>query len=95
MEDINIKGLSLGEDREEKGFCFDLDEEGDEVGDLRWCLVGQFLCDRPIHLNSMRSKVTYIWRPVKGVTIKKEDEGLFLFNFDHVLDMEVVLTGGP
>ncbi|XP_058746288.1 uncharacterized protein At4g02000-like [Vicia villosa] len=94
MADVNIEGLSLGEDREEEGFCFDLDEEGDEVGDLSWCLVGRFLCDRPIHLNSMRSKVADIWSPVKGVSIKKADEGLFIFNFDHVLDMEAVLTGG-
>ncbi|XP_058784806.1 uncharacterized protein At4g02000-like [Vicia villosa] len=43
----------------------------------------------------MKKRVADMWRSVKGVTIKKALEGLFLFQFSHRLDMEVALKGGP
>ncbi|XP_058759671.1 uncharacterized protein LOC131632982 [Vicia villosa] len=95
MSTPNLEDLSLHEEVDDEGFCFEVDEEGDEVGGLRWCLVGRFLCDRPIHLNSMKARVADMWRPVKGVSIKKAKEGLFLFQFDHKLDMESAINGGP
>lgn len=75
MSTLNLEDLSLHEEREEEGFCFEVDEEGDEVGVLRWCLVGRFLCDRPIHVNSMKARVADMWRPVKGGVNKKSKGG--------------------
>jgi hypothetical protein len=96
MDHPNLDGLSLhGEEEEEEGFRFDFDEEGDEQVDLRWCLVGRFLCDKAIHFNSMRVRMADLWKPVKGVTIKEAKLGTFLFHFAHPLDMEAVLNGGP
>ncbi|XP_058726793.1 uncharacterized protein At4g02000-like [Vicia villosa] len=95
MADLNVNELSLEGDEEEGGFCFDVDEDGEEVGDLRLCLVGRFLCDKPIHVMSMKKRVADMWRPVKGVIIKQAMEGLFLFQFSHKLDMEAALRGGP
>jgi hypothetical protein len=40
--------------QEEEGFVFDLEEGEEEVVDFRWCLVGRFLGDRSIHVNSMK-----------------------------------------
>jgi hypothetical protein len=94
MASPNLEGLSIHEE-EEEGFTFDLEEEGDEQVDLKWCLVGRFLCDRPIHFKSMKVRMADLWRPVKGVTIKEANTGLFLFSFAHPLDMEAVLNGGP
>jgi hypothetical protein len=93
MEQPNLEGLSLHE--EEEGFRFDFDDEGDEQVDLRWCLVGRFLCERAIHFNSMKARMADLWKPVKGVTIKEASTGKFLFHFAHPLDMEAVLNGGP
>lgn len=37
----------------------------------------------------LKKKVADMWRPIKGVTIKKAVEGLYLFQFAHKFDMEV------
>jgi hypothetical protein len=95
MAHPNLDGLSLHEEEEEEGFCFDFDEEEAEQVDLRWCLVGRFLCERAIHFNSMKVRMADLWKPVKGVTIKEATGGKFLFHFAHPLDMEAVLNGGP
>jgi 14-3-3 protein epsilon len=94
MDHPNLDGLSLHEE-EEEGFSFEFEEEGEEQVDLRWCLVGRFLCDRTIHFNSMRVRMADLWKPVKGVIIKEAKPGMFLFHFAHPLDMEAVLNGGP
>jgi hypothetical protein len=93
MEQPNLESLSLHE--EEEGFRFDFDDEEDEQVDLRWCLVGRFLCERAIHFNSMKVRMADLWKPVKGVTIKEVPTGKFLFHFAHPLDMKAVLNGGP
>jgi hypothetical protein len=92
MSNVNLENLSL---QEEEGFVFDLEEGEEEVVDFRWCLVGRFLGDRSIHVNSMKVTMADVWRPVKGVKIKEATSGLFLFQFAHALDMEAVLQGGP
>jgi 14-3-3 protein epsilon len=92
MSTINLEDLSL---QEEEGFVFDVEEGEEEVVDFRWCLVGRFLGDRSIHVNSMKVTMADVWRPVKGVKIKEATPGLFLFQFAHALDMEAVLQGGP
>jgi hypothetical protein len=94
MASPNLENLSI-HDEEEEGFTFDIEEEGDEQVDLKWCLVGRFLCNRPMHFKSMKIRMADLWRPVKGVTIKETKEGLLLFSFAHPLDMEAVLNGGP
>jgi hypothetical protein len=95
MDSEEFVNLSL--DRgEEEGFAIELEVgEEEEVGDLRWCLAGRFLGDKPIHANSMMVRMADVWRPVKGVSIKEAKPGLFLFCFNHQFDMEEVLKNGP
>ncbi|MCH94705.1 hypothetical protein A2U01_0015670, partial [Trifolium medium] len=95
MSNINLEDLSLHEEEEEEGFTFDIEEDDESHIDFRWCLVGRFLSNRPIHVNSMKATMADVWRPVKGVKIKEATTGLFLFQFSHELDMEEVLQGGP
>ncbi|XP_058732855.1 uncharacterized protein At4g02000-like [Vicia villosa] len=95
MASPNLEGLSINDEGEEDGFCFDADDGGKEAVDLRWCLIGRFLCDRAIHVRSMKARLGDLWRPVKGVTIKEAKDGLFLFHFAHNLDMEAAIKGGP
>ncbi|KAI5448130.1 hypothetical protein KIW84_015527 [Lathyrus oleraceus] len=40
MASLNIEGLSIQEEEDDGGFCFDVGEVGDESCDLQWCLVG-------------------------------------------------------
>jgi 14-3-3 protein epsilon len=94
MAQPNLEGLSIHEE-EEGNFCFDFEEEDEVEVDLRWCLIGRFLCDKTIHFNSMKVRMAEVWKPVKGVTIKEATTGKFLFHFAHPLDMEAVLNGGP
>jgi 14-3-3 protein epsilon len=94
MASVNLEDLSIHAE-EEEGFIFDIGEDEGEQIDFRWCLLGRFLSDRPIHVNSMKVTMANIWRPVKGVKIKETTPDLFLFQFAHALDMEAVLQGGP
>jgi hypothetical protein len=94
MASEDFVNLSLDGD-EEEGFAFEFDDEGEDVGDLRWCLAGRFLGDKIIHVNSMMARMADLWRPVRGVSIKEAKAGLFLFCFNHPLDMEEVVKNGP
>jgi 14-3-3 protein epsilon len=94
MASEDLANLSLDGGAEE-GFAFEFDDDEEEVMDLRWCVVGRFLCDKSIHVNSMMVRMADLWRPVKGVQIKEAKQGLFLFRFNHPLDMEEVLRNGP
>ncbi|KAK2408416.1 hypothetical protein QL285_043929 [Trifolium repens] len=94
MESEDMANLSLN-GGEDEGFDFAFEEDEEAVEDLRWCLIGRFLCERTIHVNSMMVRMANIWQPVKGVTIKEVKAGLFLFRFNHQLDMEEVLKNGP
>jgi hypothetical protein len=60
MASPNLEGLSLQEN-EEEGFRFEFDEEGEEQTDLKWCLMGRFLCERPIHVKSMKVRMAEVW----------------------------------
>lgn len=75
----NLEGLSTQEDGEGESFYFDVENEGGEVSDLQFCLVGRFLSDIPIHVKSMKARMEGIWRPVKKVMIKEAMDGRFLF----------------
>lgn len=50
MTTQQMENLSINEEGEEQGFCFDLDEDGEENIDLKWCLMGRLLCDQEIHI---------------------------------------------
>lgn len=92
MAGINIDDLNLSDD---EGLTFDIEEENDSLYDPKLCLVGRFLVNRPVQLNSMKKRMSEVWRPVKGVAVKEAQPGLFLFQFFHKLDMEEILNGGP
>ncbi|XP_058760512.1 uncharacterized protein At4g02000-like [Vicia villosa] len=87
----SMENLSINDEYDLEGFCFDVEEDGDEVSDLKWCLVGRFLCDRFIHVQAMKNKVADVWSPMRGV--KEAKYGLFLFQFSHKLDMDAMLQG--
>jgi hypothetical protein len=74
MAHPNLEVLSLQEE-ENEGFSFDLEDEGDEIGDLRWCLIGRFLCERVIQFNSMKVRMIDLWKSMKGVTINEAIKG--------------------
>ncbi|KAJ8758931.1 hypothetical protein K2173_002710 [Erythroxylum novogranatense] len=79
---------------EEEGVVFDAgDIEG--VIDFRWSLVGSFLTQKPIHMQSMKDTLASLWRPVMGVYIKDIDPNRFIFQFFHERDMQRVLDDGP
>lgn len=71
--------------------------EGDPMennsGDLS--LVGRFLTDRTIRFTIMRERMADVWRPGKGVTIKEQEKGVYVFQFYYRIDMQRVLMDGP
>ncbi|KAL8470318.1 hypothetical protein ACS0TY_032968 [Phlomoides rotata] len=55
-----------------------------------YCVVGRFLTDQTINFTAMKNRITDIWKPVKGVTIRTLGNGRFMFEFYHPLDVSRV-----
>lgn len=90
---FNMESLSLEDDVDE--LLLYNGATGGVVDDVQLYLVGRFITDRSIRTNVMKARMSEVWRPVRGVSIKEESPGIFLFQFFHRLDMEKVLKGGP
>ncbi|MCI17989.1 DUF4283 domain protein, partial [Trifolium medium] len=79
----------------------DIEVEDEDVAEVEeeinpeLCLVGRFLTRRTVRVHMMKLKMSDIWNPVRGVTIKSKDNGRFLFIFYHHRDVQKVLKGGP
>lgn len=79
-----MERLSLNEG-EELDFGDDGEKEVNTAQAL--CLVGHFLTDREIRVPVMNDRMADVWRPGRGVLITEVEEGLFLFQFYHQLDI--------
>lgn len=63
--------------------------------DLRWAAVGRFLADKSIKMEVMQQVMAAVWRPVKGVCVKKIENDRFIFKFFHEKDIQRILREGP
>lgn len=94
-KDIVMQMADLDIDNEENEELI-LDEGVEEdVNKFELCLVGRFLTEKNINIRAMRSKMADVWRPAMGVNIKDLKPGIYLFQFCHVDDLQMVLKGGP
>lgn len=88
MEDMSLsdgdEGITLQPDNPESGPV-----------DVQLCLVGRFVTKRSIRTHIMKERLSEVWRPVKGVSIREATPGVFLFQFFHIMDLERVMKGGP
>ncbi|XP_073025182.1 uncharacterized protein At4g02000-like [Primulina eburnea] len=92
--EAQMDGLTLLDDEgDEISFTPDTLNATDEVAEL--CLVGTFLTERPINPKIMKQRISAIWRPGKGVTIRDIGFKRFIFQFYHRIDMRRILERGP
>ncbi|MCH88761.1 hypothetical protein A2U01_0009653, partial [Trifolium medium] len=89
--DLNMEGLTL----EEEGMTLNLEVDADAIKILDHCLIGRIMTDKQIRFQVLQERLAYLWQPVKGVAIIPLDQGKFLFQFHHKLDVENVLEKGP
>ncbi|KAM6543561.1 hypothetical protein CsatB_008008 [Cannabis sativa] len=83
-------------DDEEEGVLIEGEADGDEqTFDDRWCLVGKFLTGRSIDFDAMRHLMASLWQPGKGVYVKELEANLYLFQFYHEIDIQMVIDGSP
>jgi hypothetical protein len=90
-----IDRLTLEDDDDEVEVEIEATPERELEINLALCLVGRFLTNRPIRLQWMKVAMGGVWSPVRGVTIKQAETGIFVFQFHHHLDLKKVLKGGP
>ncbi|WOG81854.1 hypothetical protein DCAR_0101008 [Daucus carota subsp. sativus] len=83
------------EEEESGGLSYEAEEALDGGIDTRWCLVGRFLSDRSIDFEKMQHSMATLWKPGKGVYIKRLEPNLFLFQFNHEVDINRVIEGSP
>lgn len=88
MADLRI------EDEENESFVLDGDVE-EEVNRFDLCLVGRLLTEKNVNVRALRSKIADVWKPSRGISIKEMNQGMFLFQFYRMEDVQWVLRGGP
>jgi hypothetical protein len=90
-----IERLTLEEDDEE--LEVEIGDTSERIKEINpaWCFAGRFLTNRPIRTDMMKVAMAGVWSPVRGVTVKRSNSGVFVFQFHHHLDVQRVLKGGP
>lgn len=81
------------EEEENEAFVFEGEVE-EEANQYELCVMGRFLTERSVNVCAMKTKMADIWRPSMGINIKEIEQGIFLFQFYHMEDMNWVLRGG-
>lgn len=74
---------------------YDTVEEFKDEIDVRWCLVGKLLSDRPADFDVVRNMMAGLCRPGKELYVKELESNLYLFQFFHEVDIQRVLEGTP
>lgn len=87
--------LDLSKEEEEELIFEEETCDGNILPDLDLCLVGRFLTNQSYDFNIMRSRMTSIWKPGKGVLFKDIGSDCFLIQFFHSLELNRVVEGGP
>ncbi|KAK6115860.1 hypothetical protein DH2020_008129 [Rehmannia glutinosa] len=89
-----MANLSLFE-YENDGIVFEAEADGGGTYEKILCLVGKFISERNVNFNTMKQRMTAIWRPIKGLTVKDIGNQQFMFQFYHAQDLKRVMDGGP
>ncbi|CAN0915557.1 hypothetical protein LINGRAHAP2_LOCUS29206 [Linum grandiflorum] len=58
------------------------------------CLVGAFSTKRVMHVHVVCRSLPSVWEPERGVEVDELDGGLYLFQFEHQLDVRKVVDKG-
>lgn len=99
MEDarVQLEYVRLEGEEDEGNLKVTVEEEkGSGVQDApSFLLVGQLLTNRQIRAQLMKDETVDIWRPLKEVSIKVLENGLFLIQFFYHLDVKRIVKGGP
>lgn len=89
LENEEEGGIKIGNAREL--------EEGlqEQDFDPKLYVVGKFISEGGIDFLAMQHTMAALWKPGRGVYMKKLDKNLYLFQFYHELDVKRVMEGCP
>ena len=87
--DLSLTALSLSQGETEFLSLEGVDDVGGE-NTFELSLIGRFLTDHSINFNFMRDRLSYLWRPGKGVCISELANQRYIFKFFHVVDLKSV-----
>lgn len=57
--------------------------------------MGSFITEGEVDFAAMQHTLAALWKPGKGVYMKKVDTNLYLFQFYHEIDVKRVMEGYP
>ncbi|KAL8476481.1 hypothetical protein ACS0TY_028954 [Phlomoides rotata] len=92
--DSSFRKLSLLDEEDEELVLVPDSHESTGLG-IDLSMVGRFLTDQPINFGIMKSRMATLWKPKKCVSMKEIDEGRYIIQFYHNLDMKRVKEGAP
>ncbi|CAN0913472.1 hypothetical protein LINGRAHAP2_LOCUS27950 [Linum grandiflorum] len=58
------------------------------------CVVGAFLTKRTMNIHAVRRSLPSVWEPGRGVEVDELEGSLYLFRFEHQLDVRKVVDNG-
>ncbi|VFQ97337.1 unnamed protein product [Cuscuta campestris] len=93
---IDMASLSLDDD-EHEGLVF-AEAEDNACGvtmDYDNCLVRRFLTERPINFTAMKNTMASLWRPDEGMVVRDLGDGIYVFQFGAMAELERVLDMCP
>ncbi|KAF4375471.1 hypothetical protein F8388_024130 [Cannabis sativa] len=84
---------------DEEEHVVSLADDCEEVEDLnfddKWCLIGRLLFGKVSDFQIFQNIMADLWKPGKGIFIKRLEQNRFLFQFYHEIDIQRVLDGSP
>lgn len=89
-----MQNLSLSKEEEDE-LVLEIGDGQSNIPHQEFCFIGRFLIYRPINFNIMKNRIASIWRPRKGLCVKKIKSNLFLFQIFHHVDLKRLIEGGP
>lgn len=86
--------MSLSKDKEDD-LLLEPNIVEDPIENLDDCLVGRLLMEQTVNFSALKTRLTNIWKPKRGISIKEVGCSRFLFQFFHPLDLKRILDGSP
>ncbi|KAL5787987.1 hypothetical protein ACOSP7_004936 [Xanthoceras sorbifolium] len=74
-----------------------LDSHLKEAGSkqLGFCLAGKLISNKMVNREAFRAIIPKIWRIRQGIEVEVIQANTFIFQFENIMDRNLVLKGGP
>ncbi|KAL2925171.1 hypothetical protein RDABS01_019750 [Bienertia sinuspersici] len=88
-------GITDCRETDEEAIDWEVDETADEEARLELSLAGKIWTNRIINANAFIATMSRVWNPKHGIEISNIAKNLYVFQFHHWKDKEMVVNNQP